>query len=266
MPSVESQGTRIFFEDSGSGLPVVLGHSFLCSGEMWAPQVSPLVAQHCRVVNIDCRGHGRSGHADGPFTLYDLVADVVAVLDHLHIGRAVWAGLSIGGMVALRAALVVPGRVSALILVDTHAGAEAPYKKLKYRAMALGVKALGIRPFLPAILPLMFGRTTRQTKPALVDEWKARFATVHVPSVLHAMDALMRRDSVVQRLSEIHAPCLVIVGEEDVSLPPAYSSELAAGLRGSSLVEVPASGHLAALEQPEAVTAAMLRFLDGLPR
>ena len=158
MPSVESQGIRIFFEDFGSGLPIVLGHSFLCSGEMWAPQVNPL-AQHCRVVNIDCRGHGRSGHADGPFTLYDLVADVVAVLDHLHIERAVWAGL-ISGMVALRAALVVPDRVSALILADTHAGARRLQAQVP--SDGPGVKALGIGPFLPAILPLMFGRTTRQ--------------------------------------------------------------------------------------------------------
>ena len=265
MPSVESQGTRIFFEDFGSGLPVVLGHSLLCSGEMWAPQVGAL-AERCRVVNVDFRGHGRSGHADGPFTLYDLVADVVAVLDHLHIERAVWAGLSIGGMVALRAALVAPDRVSALVLLDTHAGAETPYKRLKYRAMALGTKALGIRPFLPAILPLMFGRTTRQTKPALVDEWRTKFAAVHVPSMIHAIGALIRRDSVVQRLPEVEAPGLVIVGDQDVSLPPAYSSEIAAGLQSSSLLEVPASGHLAALEQPEVVTAAMLRFLDSLPR
>jgi pimeloyl-ACP methyl ester carboxylesterase len=156
--------------------------------------------------------------------------------------------------------------VSALVLLDTHAGAETPYKKLKYRAMALGTRTLGIRPFLPAIVPLMFGRTTRQTRTALVGEWRARFAAVHVPSMIRAIDALIRRDSVVQRLSEIEVPCLVLVGGQDVSLPPAYSSEIASGLRSSSLVEVPASGHLAALEQPEVVTAAMLRFLDSLPR
>ncbi len=265
MPSIERQGIRIHFEDVGAGLPVVLGHSFLCSGEMWAPQVGAL-AERCRVVNVDFRGHGRSGNADRPFTLYDLVADVVAVLDHLQIERAVWAGLSIGGMVALRAALVAPARVSALILLDTHAGAETAYKKLKYRLMALGTKTLGVRIFLPAIVPLMFGRTTRQTKPALVDDWRAKFAAVHVPSTLHALDALIRRDSVVPRLAEIRVPCLVIVGEQDVSLPPTYSAELAAGLRSSTLLEVPASGHLTALEQPEAVTEAMLSFLDGLAR
>ena len=265
MPSVERQGIGIFFEDVGAGLPVVLGHSFLCSGAMWAPQVGAL-AERYRVVNVDFRGHGRSGNADAPFSLYDLVTDVVAVLDHLRIERAVWAGLSIGGMVALRAALVAPERVSALILLDTHAGAETAHKKLKYRLMALGTKTFGIRPFLPAIVPLMFGRTTRRTKPALVDEWRARFAAVHAPSMLRTLDALIRRDSVVPRLSEIRVPSLVIVGEQDVSLPPAYSSELAAGLKSSAFVEVPASGHLVALEQPEAVTGAMLRFLDSIAR
>ncbi|GMG88744.1 hypothetical protein MNKW57_30650 [Biformimicrobium ophioploci] len=73
-----------------------------------------MLAQQYRVINIDLRGHGRSGAVSRPFSLYDLVMDVVAVLDSLDIHRAVWCGLSIGGMVAMRAALACPDRVAVL--------------------------------------------------------------------------------------------------------------------------------------------------------
>lgn len=261
MPTIENHGVRIFFEDLGSGVPLVLGHSFLCSGEMWRPQLQQL-AERARVINIDYRGHGKSSQVDRRFTLYDMVADVLAVLDHLGIDRAVWAGLSIGGMVALRAALIAPKRVSGLILLDTHAGAEEAYKRIKYQMMAIGVRMLGIRPFLPVIVPLFFGWTTRRANPSLVAEWRMKFAAVHIPSMLRALDALRNRDSIVSRLSEILVPSLVIVGAEDKSLPPAYSRQIAAALPHSSLVVVPDSGHLSNLEQPEAVTAAMLGFLE----
>jgi pimeloyl-ACP methyl ester carboxylesterase len=261
MPAIENRGVRIFFEDLGSGTPLVLGHSFLCSGEMWRPQLKQL-AERARIINIDCRGHGNSGRVEERFTLYDMVVDVLAVLDHLGIDRATWAGLSIGGMVALRAALMAPQRVSRLILLDTHAGAEEPYKKLKYRAMALGIRVVGIEPFLPAVIPLFFGRTTLATHPALVAEWKSKFAEVHVPSMLRTLDALISRDSVVARLGEIRVPALVIVGDEDRSLPPAYSRQIAAALPQASLLVVPGAGHLSNLEQPQAVTAAMLDFLQ----
>jgi pimeloyl-ACP methyl ester carboxylesterase len=228
---------------------------------MWSPQVPKLVERH-RVINIDERGHGRSGKLTEPFDLYDMVDDVLAVLDHLGIENAVWAGLSIGGMVAMRAAITAPDRVSGLILVDTHAGAETPYKKLKYRAMAIGVKTIGIRPFQSAISKLMFGITTRRRNPELVKVWEERFASVDVPSMLLGLGALVRRDSVVDRLRQVDAPSLVIVGDEDASLPVACSKEIADTLPNSSLVVIPDSGHLSSLEQPGAITEAMLRFLD----
>ena len=127
MPKLETNGVRIHYEEVGAGPPVVLGHSFLCSGEMWRPQIEPLAERH-RVINIDHRGHGRSGALTNPFDLYDMVGDVTAVLDHLEVERAIWAGLSIGGMVAMRAAIAVPERVAGLILVDTDADAETSYK------------------------------------------------------------------------------------------------------------------------------------------
>lgn len=264
MPTVEREGMSLFYEVSGAGPPVVLGHSFLCSGEMWAPQVGALAERH-RVVNVDLRGHGRSGPMDRPFNLYELVDDVLAVLDQEGINRAVWAGLSIGGMVALRAALVAGERVSGLVLLDTHAGAETAYKKLKYRAMALAARVVGTGPLIPQVVRMFFSPHTRTAKLELVAEWKARFESVPVPSILYTVDALRRRDSVVERLGEVRVPTLVVVGEDDEPLPPPYSREIARGLPNATLVVVEKAGHLSTLEQPEAVTSAMLEFLGEHP-
>ena len=116
--------------------------------------------------------------------MYDLVDDVLAVLDREGVGRAVWAGLSIGGMVALRAALVAEDRVSGLILLDTHAGRETAFNKLRSLVMGSAVKAFGPRLLSPEIIRLFFSSDTRKTKQPLIDEWKERFASVHVPSML----------------------------------------------------------------------------------
>jgi len=258
---VDNQGLPIFFEDVGAGPPVVLGHSFLCSGKMWRGQV-PALAGKFRVLNLDLRGHGRSGQVKRAFSLYDAVSDVVAVLDHLAIEKAVWCGLSIGGMVALRAALTCPQRVGGLILLDTDAGAETVNRKLKYYAMGLGAHLVGIGPFVPFIARLMFGATTRRHNPALVSEWKSEFSALHVPSVLRGLDALMKRDSLLGRLHQIRVPALVLVGEEDRSLPAVLSRRIHAELHNSRYVQIPASGHLSALEQPGPVAQAILDFLE----
>ena len=262
MTLVDHQGIRIAFEESGSGLPVVLGHSFLYSGKMWREQV-PVLAEHYRVINPDLRGHGRSGRLAARFSLYDAVDDVIAVLDALGIERAVWCGLSIGGMVALRAALSHPERVAGLILMDTDAGSETPLHRLKYRVMGAAVRAFGFRPLLPSIAKLMFGATTRRGHPALVDAGKAQFARNHVPSALLCLDALIRRDSVLDRLHEIRVPALVLVGEEDRSLPVALSLRMHDRLPRSTFEVIPGAGHLTALEQPARVNQAIIGFLAG---
>lgn len=263
MALVDNQGLSISFEDVGAGPPIVLGHSFLCSGKMWCGQV-PSLARRYRVLNLDFRGHGRSSEVTQPFSLYDAVSDVVAVLDELGIEKAVWCGLSVGGMVALRAALTCPERVEALILLDTDAGAEVPLRKLKYRGMGVAAGMLGMGPLLSPVTRLMFGTTTRREKTRLVEGWKREFSAIHIPSMLRGLEALIQRDSLLSRLSEIAAPTLVLVGEEDRSLPPPLSRRIHESLRDSRFVQVPAAGHLSALEQPHAVTESLLGFLDAL--
>jgi len=230
---------------------------------MWREQVPRLTESH-RVVNVDLRGHGKSSFSANPFELSDLVDDVVAVLDSLDLDRAIWAGLSVGGMLSMCAALTVPERVAGLVLIDAHAGVEKTFQRFKYGVMAVVARRFGLSPIMPAVSRMMFGAATRRRNPDLVSEWEGRFRGADVESMLEYVGCLLRRDSILSRLGEISVPTLVMVGDEDASLPPAYSEEIAAGIPGARLVVVPAAGHLSALERPEFVTDEMQRFLASV--
>ena len=263
MPEIVNGTHRLHYSVDGDGPAVVLMHSFLCHGAMWASQV-PVLARTHRVINVDLRGHGASSEPEGPFDIYDLVGDVIAVLDHEGVDTACWAGLSIGGMIALRAALTAPERVSGLIVLDSHAGAEKTTRSLKYRAMLLTARLVGLRALLPSVNRLMFGETTRSQRPELVAHWQEEFASVPFPTIEHGVGALIRRDSLHGRLSGIAVPTLVGVGAEDRSLPPVYSQRMADEIPGATLRMFKNAGHLSALEQPDAVTGAMVGFLNAL--
>ena len=265
MPTALQSGSNIHYTLTGSGPAVILGHSFLCSGAMWDMQVPRLAEAHT-VLNVDARGHGQSARVAQGLTLDDMLDDMLAVLDHAGVERAVWAGLSMGGMVAMRAALRAPNRVDGLILLDTDAGAEDAWHRIKYAALSRVARIFGLRPVLGQVESLMFGRTSRRERKELVSEWRERFAAVDLESLTNMIPAIAGREDLLPRLGDVDVPTLVIVGEEDEALPPERSVRLANAIRGAEYLEIERAGHLSALERPDAVTASMLAFLADLER
>jgi len=236
-------------------------HSFLCSREMWRAQAEELALSY-RVLNLDVRGHGDSDLGEVPFTLDSLADDAVAVLDAAGVERASWIGLSIGGMLSLRAALRHPQRVASLVLADSDGHQDPWIRKTRYRLMAAGARLLGLRPFVPAVAKIMFGSTTLREQPELVAQWSRSFSDVPMPTVLAGVEALCRRRSLLDQLGSIGVPTLVLVGAEDQAQPPERSRMLVNAIPGASLAVIPGAGHLSALEQPVAVSRAILEFLD----
>ena len=118
MPFASIHGQEIHFEDSGgAGAPLVLGHGFLMDQSMFDPQVAAL-APEFRVIRWDARGFGATRWDGKPFTYWDLADDLLALLDHLGLERAVLGGMSQGGFSAMRAALRKPERVRGLVLIS----------------------------------------------------------------------------------------------------------------------------------------------------
>lgn len=261
MPTVQRQGITIHYEATGRGPCVVMAHSFMCDRTMFRHQAAALSARY-RVLNVDLRGHGDSGDAPGPYSIYDLTEDVIAVLDAESVERAAWVGLSIGGFLSMRAALLHPERVAALVLMDTDAGAESAFKRLKYGALRQGLSWLGAKPLVGSLLPIFVGTTSLKERQHVRNEVRSKLRAMRLPSALHGIGAITSRDDVRARLGAICCPTLVLVGEEDQPLPPPLAQAMAERIPGARLAVIPRSGHLSALETPEAVTARLSDFLN----
>src|ERR1700749_4323632 len=135
MPFADVNGQRIRFDDTGGdGPPIILSHGFLMDREMVAPQVEALRPDY-RVITWDERGFGETEFDGQPFSYWDSARDCLGLLDHLGIDQAVLGGMSQGGFLSLRAALLAPERVRALILIDTQSGTEDPERLPAYRQM-----------------------------------------------------------------------------------------------------------------------------------
>ena len=125
-------------------------------------RVLRLLQRRWRVINIDLRGHGRTGAAAEPADFDQFADDVLAVLDAEGVPTAIWAGLSMGGFTALRAALKAPQRVAAMVLMDTSARRDPPHKRVQHLVMRGLVRTFGPRAVAGEIAKLMFGATTRR--------------------------------------------------------------------------------------------------------
>jgi len=261
VPFVQNGNISIYYEVTGSGPALILGHSFLCSTKMWAPQIRSLSTGHT-VINVDFRGHGKSELGDERFTIYDLKNDMLSVLDDIGVREAIWGGLSMGGFASLRAALENPGRVRGLMILDSAARVESRMRILKLKSMLSAARVVGMKPFMPQVVREMFSRHTIRQNPELVAEWKPRFMEVTLDIIAKYLHMLESRDDLIPRLSQIHKPTLVLAGEDDQALPVICSKEIADDIPDSKLVIVKDAGHLSTLEQPEIVTEHLMNFLD----
>jgi 3-oxoadipate enol-lactonase len=243
-------------DTGGDGPDVVLAHGFLMDRSMFRAQVAALAPRY-RVVTFDQRGLGETV-APGPFTFWDSARDLLALLDHLDIERAVVGGMSQGGFVSLRAALTAPERVRALLLLDTQAGTEDPVLATGYDALLDTWLAEGPAAVRDLVAAVILG-------PGTWDDWFDKWVEADPAQLVLAYRALMDRDDITDHLGDIHCPSLVVHGTEDAAIPLVRAEVLVERLGGpSTLVTVPGGSHAANLTHPAAVNTAVLAFLEAL--
>lgn len=254
------------WSDVGSrrdSVPVVLLHGFPHDRGLWAAQIAALdgALAGTRLLVPDLPGFGASTPLRAPGM--DGYADAIAaMLDASGVERAVIAGLSMGGYVALAFWRLHADRVRALVLLDTKAGADAEPAKVKRRELMATVERDGVGSIVPGLIPGQLGTTTRAEQPALVERVEVMLRRAPASGVIGAAEAMLTRIDSTPTLETITAPTLVIVGEEDTLTPKADAVALSSAIRGSRLVTVPGAGHLSPLEQPTVVNAAIAEFLD----
>ena len=235
---------------------VVLSNSLGATRGMWDPQV-PALAERYRVVTYDTRGHGDSPAPPGPYTLDDLVDDLVALLDEVGAERAHVAGLSLGGMTAMRLAVREPQRVDRLALLCTSARPDPT----PYLERARAVREGGIAPLAPVVASRWVTPAFAAEQPELVARLEAMIAGTDDEGYAACCEVVAAVDLVAD-LGRITAPTLVISGWEDPALPPEHQKLIADSIPGAELVTVSPGAHLANLESTLEVTGALLGHFD----
>jgi len=261
MPFARIKQQNIYFEDSGGdGVPLILGHGFLMDQQMFAPQVAALSPEF-RVITWDERGFGQTECDGKPFTYWDSALDCLALLDHLGIKQAVVGGMSQGGFLSLRVALLAPQRVLGLVLLNTQAGPEDPQHAEGYRQFMQGWISQGLSDEVAQYIANII-IAEPQENARWIAKWKAR---QNLQCLNAATECLLGREDISDRLGEIKAPALVVHGTADTAIPVQLAEVLCAGLPNSQpLVLVEGAAHAANLTHPEQVNAPLIAFLRGL--
>jgi 3-oxoadipate enol-lactonase len=244
--------------DGAADAPVVvLSNSLGATRGMWDPQV-PALAERFRVVTYDTRGHGDSPAPAGPYTLDDLVDDLVALLDELGAERAHVAGLSLGGMTAMRLAVREPARVHRLALLCTSAKPDPT----PFLDRAAAVRSGGTAPLAPTVASRWVTPGYAAEHPELVARLEAMIAGADDEGYAACCEVVASVD-LLEDIRTITAPTLVVSGWEDPALPPEHQKAIADAIPGAELLTVSPGAHLPNLESTLEVTGALLAHFDA---
>jgi pimeloyl-ACP methyl ester carboxylesterase len=258
MRTVEANGTRIAYAQSGEGPPLLLLHGAEADHSMF-DAFAPLLAPHFTVIAYDQRDSGGTVNPASAYGFEELADDAAALVAALGFGRAHVFGTSLGGAIAQVLAARHPGRVDRLILASTF---------------RVGVP-------LPSINPDGFPRflELRSRLPESLREFAEYFfPRDHIeahPEVLGIFTGNRRSDEQRQRrgaipqkpvkveLGSITAPTLVVVGSEDRLIPPAHTLALAKEIKGAPTATIAGTGHVGTIQSPAAIAVEVLHFLQG---
>jgi len=252
----------------GSGRPLVLVHGFPFDHTMWQAQIETLSAVCC-VIAPDLRGFGGSGLSDADVAdgveMRRYAADIKAVLDELQISEpAILCGFSMGGYVLWQFVLEYPECVAAIVLCDTRADADSAEGQQARLQMAENVMRNGIDAVPGAMIPKLLAAETIANRQEIVDQVEVMIRKSSPEGIAAAQRGMGKRPDVREHLGEMNWPAMVVVGAEDAISSPAEMREIAEALPAAEYVEIEAAGHMTPLENPGAVSDALLRFVQSL--
>ena len=256
---------ELHYEVAGEGPPVVLIHEGIADSRMWEPQWTTFPPSH-RTVRYDMRGFGETPISPGSFSH---ARDLVGLLDRLELGPAALVGVSLGGRVALEVAVARPDLVSALVLVgagfpghdwteETQAGWAEEGAAIDAGDLDAAVE-VNLRMWVdgPGRKPADVDAAVREQVGAM----QRRAFELQLPVGDEAEEELLVPD-LVQRVSEIDVPTLIVVGEEDRPDMHSIADRLAASISHAHRATIPATAHVPSLERPADFDQLVLEFLS----
>jgi pimeloyl-ACP methyl ester carboxylesterase len=259
---VQTRDLNVAWYEWGSGDPLLLVHGLADDHRAWR-KVLPWLALDHRVIAYDLRGHGRTpaGAAEG--TVAQLGADLVALLDALEIQRTDFCGFSLGGTIVMKAAIDHPERVNRLLAVATSSRVgRAATEWYRQRAQLADEGPEKLHPTLEEDTREQFANCPAEFE----DHWRIRRQSTADPAgFANGCRAMVRLNAepLDPELDRIKAPTLVVAAELDQHCPPVAGQIIVERLPGARMEIIPDSGHQVEVEQPQRLSAAVLRFLGG---
>jgi 3-oxoadipate enol-lactonase len=260
---LRSGDAEIVYRALGEGAPVVLLHPFPVNHEFWLP-VAQVLATRYRVILPDLRGHGDSGVGDGPATMGKHAGDIARVMDDADVSRAPLVGVSIGGYALFEFWRRHRDRVAALGLWNTKAPTDSTEARAGRLQAAVDVVERGTEPFFDSMVPRLLGRSTRETRPDLVEGALRMMRKMSPEDVALVQRGMAERPDSVDTLKSINVPTLLVTGDEDILTGVNEAELMRQHISGSQLRVIAKAGHYSAWEQPEEAGKLLRQFLERL--
>jgi len=259
MPRIDLNNVSLNYELNGDGLPVVFINGLTMDLNGWYYQVPPF-SQRYRVLRYDCRGQGQSDKPDMDYTQEMHADDLNRLMDRIGFDRSHIIGLSNGGMIAQHFALEYPQKVGALVLVDTCSYIDT-LLELILKAWIKATEVGGSELRYDVALPVLFAESfVRKNLESILGMREINIRNNPPKPIINLARGCLKHD-INNRISEITAPSLIMVGEEDILVPQKYSKVLHEKIKNSTLVTMKDCGHVPPIEKPEEFNEIVLNFL-----
>jgi pimeloyl-ACP methyl ester esterase len=261
-----SAGVEIYYEETGQGCPLVMLHGWSMSNRVWRFQKE--LADSCRLVIPDLRGHGRSSAPAAGYLLENLAGDVVALFERLELTNAVLLGWSLGSQVALAAFPKLQERLASLVLVGATPRFTAtdghPWGLPTTELRGIGLRLR--RNFTGTMGEFFRGMFAAEELSREQENLIAREIVMagHLPkpAVTQATLNILASADLRAILPEIRLPVLIIHGSADAVCPPGAARYLAERLPDARLVMLDGAGHAPFLSRPDEFNAILRKFLQ----
>ncbi|WP_341914466.1 3-oxoadipate enol-lactonase [Ferrovibrio terrae] len=260
MPQIATDdGVALHYRfDGPEGAPVlVMSNSLGTDLSMWEPQM-PALVQAFRVLRYDTRGHGQSGLPPAPYQVDRLGKDVLALMDALAIPKAMFCGLSMGGMTGMWLGVHAPQRFTKLVLCNTAAKIGTPEV---WNTRIAAVEKGGMAAIVPGVIQRWFTEGFIKAQPAEVERISAQLLATRPEGYCGACGAVRDMDQ-RSSIAAIRTPTMVIAGTHDLATTALDGRFVAETIPGARYVEFPAA-HLSNVELAADFTKTLIGFLAG---
>ncbi|OPY29387.1 MAG: Proline iminopeptidase [Methanocella sp. PtaU1.Bin125] len=272
MPVIKTGDIEQYYEENGSGEPIVFIHGGLVSHLMWKPQVEHFSCRY-RTITYDIRGHGLTGGSGRKDYTVELFAeDMRALLDALSLDRPVICGLSLGGMIAQAFATRHPDRLKALVLSDTAISTVmTPADKLQTYTLGWSllpaIRIMGVKNFVA--YAFWMAKLTRGDKwlglnPGVRDYVRKEMLSINKDEMVKIYGAILKFR--MQDLASVRVPTLITCGEFESANVTGQAGIMCRLIPDARMVSVPGGGHTSSMESPAEYNRVVEEFLNGLRR